>query len=308
MHLSISSSEHAPRQTATAALRGFACFFFLSIVALFSASEWLVRTHVLPQDTLAAHRDLLATNTRPNAAFGDSHVARGFDAPQHFANLAYPSENIEEMIAKITHNYLHRAPGRVILQADPHLFSPYRVYGAASASNAPQLPAIFSDRHRPRLLAYWEVFVRGKGTMDSKVTMTPNGSLLSGGDLSLDAPRRKQFDARTRAFWHRIIPSEAVTTAKARYAGLLDLLNEQGANVCLVSFPVSPAYRLAIAAAHAEQIAFFRAQAARVGARYVDARADVRPLHHFRDVDHLNIEGARAFSPTLLGRCFDEGP
>ena len=59
-------------------------------------------------------------------------------------------------------------------------------------------------------------------------------------------------------------------------------------------------------AGHAAQIKFFKEQAARIGARYVDARAMVVDPSRFRDVDHLNKAGAIAFSPNLLTACFSK--
>ena len=93
---------------------------------LFSASEALVRTSVLHQDEFIAHAHLFMAARDTDAAFGDSHVARGFYPPKGMVNLAYPSEGIEHMDWKVRSYFADKDPGRVIVQADPHLLAPYR--------------------------------------------------------------------------------------------------------------------------------------------------------------------------------------
>ena len=99
-----------------------------------------------------------------------------------------------------------------------------------------------------------------------------------------------------------------MAAAQDRYAEMLGYLTTRGAEVCLVSFPVTQAYRTATAqmdsAGHDQAIAFFTALADQSGARFVDARAQVQPDHLFRDVDHLNAEGAAGFYPDLMQGCF----
>ena len=283
--------------------------FFVScavvLLALVGSTEWLIRAHVLPQDTLDAHLRLLNMSHGSDAAFGDSHAARGFNATDGFLNLAYPSENIRDMAMKAKSYFAKHYPGRIILQADPHLFAPYRVNARPTISNEVPKLRIRSDRHRSRAFAYWEVFLRNGGQLESKVTMTEFGSLLSSGDLSAVPPRKRHLDAQIRRTWHTIEGSEKTETAQAEYAGLVDWLVERGARLCLVSYPVSEDYASAMTSAgHEEQIAFFENQAARVGARFWDARNAVRNRELFRDVDHLNSRGAIEFSPLLLKECF----
>ncbi|RVU39065.1 hypothetical protein EOI86_07355 [Hwanghaeella grinnelliae] len=289
--------------------------FFASCIVVFfgfvGATEWLIRDQVLPQDTLGAHSRLLNTSQVSDAAFGDSHAARGFNASDGFINLAYPSENIHDMAVKAMSYFSDHAPGRIILQADPHLFAPYRVNSRHKIDNDVPNLHIRSVRHRSRAFAYWETFLRNGGHLESKVTVTDFGSLLSSGDLSAVPPRKRLLDAQIRRTWHTIRETEHVETARREYAALIDWLVEKGARLCLVSYPVSEDYAAAMASAtssagHEEEIAFFKNQAARVGAHYWDARAAVRNRGFFRDVDHLNSEGATRFSPDLLKACFGD--
>ena len=317
MPLSISSSDPPADGQNNSALRTLVMIFALSLLLLAVATEWLVRTQVVPQDTYANHLKLLETTTRSDASFGDSHVARGFDASDGFVNLAYPSENIEYLNWKIRQHFDARPAGRVIVQADPHLFAPYRVNASFRPyNNSAQIkaPILYSAtrRHRPRLVAYWSAFAKGFGQLESKVQQTENGALLSQGDLSAIPLRKRQIESRLRIKNHSIEPSQAVVDAQLQYRAMISFLAEKSAQICLVSFPVSPDYLTALADAnqpatptgHANAIEFFKETAAQTGALYVDARALITKLALFRDVDHLNVEGAGMFSESLIRQCF----
>ncbi|MEZ5933293.1 MAG: hypothetical protein R3F54_15345 [Alphaproteobacteria bacterium] len=303
------SSETSARSGSPACLGRFVAGFCATILAFAAASEWLVRSEVLPHDTRAAHLRLLKTADTPHAAFGDSHVARGFDAPEGMVNLAFPSENIDVMIAKIAQYFEARPPGRIVLQADPHQFAAYRLDAssgfAAKERRAPGLQ-IAMPRHRVRLLAYWEAFLRDGGRLETRVDMTENGALLSSGDLSRTPSRKQALEARIRLSMHRPAGAGAVTETKGRFSALVNDLSRRGADLCLVTFPVSGPYRDAEGGQHEALIDYFADEAARVGATHVDARAMVLDPSFFRDVDHLNKAGAAWFTPRLISRCFPD--
>lgn len=291
-------------------LRRWLCTVAAVLILFACASEWLLRKHVAPQDNLLAHLSLLNTATSPDAAFGDSHVARGFAPPPGMLNLAFPSENIMQIAAKARRYYANHTPGRVIIQADPHLFSPYRLLAAADPTppEPPMLMLLDPDRRRA-LRGYWLAFIKGRGALTSRIERLDNGALLSPGDLSGYSPRGLEALVRNRVRIHRPVSgplSNAVAATKAAYAALLDDLSRKGAQLCLVSFPVSPPYRAMMARPAAEIIAFYQGEAARVGARYIDHRSLINEMPLFRDADHLNAAGALAYSSQPITACFDD--
>ncbi|MCG8443986.1 MAG: hypothetical protein MI723_19460 [Caulobacterales bacterium] len=295
---------------------------FAAVLALcLIASEWLVRVHVAPIDTLAQHRRLVAEADAAHLAFGDSHVARGFNAQAPFVNLAYPSENIRQTVWKAA-RYLERAPApeQVILQADPHLFAAYRLeaglgdyprrFGEAGAP----LQAL-SDHHRPKIAAYWRAFALGGGALTSRIEPTPQGALLSPGDLTAFPPDERARMARERVALHEPSAHVGALPEARLYARLVAGLIGQGAELCLARFPVSPDYRAAVAAAPAAVQgrweaghAFFAELAERSGARYVDHGAIFEDAALFRDPDHLNTAGALRYEPALMKACFGLEP
>lgn len=308
MHSSISNSKTNERLGTRDAIIAFLTTCAVVFLVLGGLTEWLIRQHVLPQDTRAAHLRLFNEADASSAAFGDSRAARGFNATDGFINLAFPSENIHDISAKVKNYFRERDPKWVILQADPHMFAPYRVHAARNTQKTPEPFLLFSERHRSRILSYWEAYIRAGGHLVSKVQMTDNGSLLSEGDLSQVPPRKRILEARVRSGWHQIEETEAVARAREDYAAMLDWLVARDVGLCLVSFPVSDDYARAVrAAGHEMQIAFFKREAARVAVPYVDARDAISERSFFRDVDHLNQLGAIEFSPRLLEECFGAG-
>lgn len=327
MPSSISSSDGGHGRAGRRALWRFATIVAVLLALFAGASEVLLRRHVVPQDSFADHVSLFRATVLTDAAFGDSHVARDFVPDVAMANLAYPSENIDQMDWKARAFFAGRAPGRIVLQADPHLFAPYRLTGRPEGysekfdgtAGPPLGLYILDPRFRPQITAYWSAYLRAGGDLASKIVRTANGALLSPGDLSAKAPRARLFEARERILWHSQRDGDAVVASMRTYSALLDFLSARGAQLCMVSFPLSPDYRTAFAEradplarrARASTLAYFAAEAERVGAVYVDHRAAIDELAHFRDVDHLNRAGAQAYSGRLLSDCFgkdDTGP
>jgi hypothetical protein len=310
MNFSIFSSDRALAIAATTAL-GFA--------GLFGASELFVRAQVAPQDNFRRHVAFFHKATSTDVVFGDSHAARGFGGATGFVNLAFPSENIKRMAWKARRYFARRKPGRIILQADPHLFAAYRLrvplapYPRAFSNNGRTAPAyLLEKRHRPKVIAYWNAALHNGGTLKSNVQFASDGSLLSGGNLAAAPARVRLLVARHRIRLHQPIVGAKRQAAAATYAALVRWLVAKGARVCLVSYPVSPTYLREIGRDRTpaerrqwvETFAFLRALATETGAAYVDMRRRYKNLSAFRDIDHLNGESAKRFAPELVSACF----
>ncbi|MGE0155095.1 MAG: hypothetical protein AB7R90_20950 [Reyranellaceae bacterium] len=309
MNSSISSSR-----------RAIALFFLgaaATLLLVASASEFLLRREVLPRDSFAAHAALFRAAGAADAAFGDSHMARDFAPPPAMLNLAYPSESVRDMDWKARRVFARTAPGRIVLQADPHSFAPYRLEAQSDparryAEDGGGAIHLFDPRLRPQLMAYWGSFLWSGFTLRSRERLTEQGALLSPGDLSLRSPRRLLYEARARMREHRPVADPGATPDGSLYRALVEELVGRGARVCLVTMPLSPAYLQAMAErpdrtallAWGENVAWFGRLAAETGARHVDHRRAVTDPALFRDVDHLNGTGALAYSPLVMRDCF----
>ncbi len=164
-------------------LYGLTLVFLVFFLAF--SSEYLVRNHIKPLDNFNHHTRLFKTSTTKNIAIGDSHAARGFLPPKDMINLAFPSEGVEHFKWKVQTYFKDRPIGDIIIQADPHLFAPYRIgnklgdYAANFTGKQADMLMISTNRHRPQLVAYWQAFISTTGTLHSKVKWLDNGTLLS---------------------------------------------------------------------------------------------------------------------------------
>lgn len=281
-------------------------------------SEVLVRNQVLEQDSFQYHVELFNSSNSPNIAMGDSHVARGFLPPEDMINLSYPSEGIEHFNLKIQKYFENKPAGKIILTADPHLFAPYRTARSIenysdNFKNIDKMDlAIWNDRYRPQLVAYWRSYLLSGGKLQTSVEKTKNGTLLSPGDISLRGARYLNFEARSRIDLHSINGDNS-DKLMAKYEEMLAYLTKKNADICMVTFPLSAAYLLAFDEyATPEAIANrkavlekFQLLAHRYGARYIDHQRAVTASNLFRDVDHLNRDAAPAYSRKLFSACFD---
>lgn len=315
MSSSISNSEQG--------LINLAISLAVSALVVFGASELLLRYAVVPQDSFRAHTQLFNSAKSSHAAFGDSHLARDFVPDSAMVNLAYPSEGIAHMDWKVRTYFNERRPGRVIVQADPHQFAAYRLYGRLGnyprnfADENPRRWQMFAldPRLRPQLTALWWTFLTAGGKLESQIERRENGALLSKGDLSQVNPRRRELMARQRIDLHRLGDPETVAALMATYSQMLDYLHERGAPLCLVTLPLSPAYLQALDSvtsvpakrSRKQLLEFFRTEAQRLGATYVDDQRSITAAASFRDVDHLNFTSAPAYSRNLLDACFAAG-
>ncbi|MEM8773227.1 MAG: hypothetical protein AAGD92_16415 [Pseudomonadota bacterium] len=296
--------------------------FALSCVCVFSvmlaASEWLVRVHAQPADAMTKHVALFETTQSPYVAFGDSHVARSFDAQAPVVNLGYPSENIAKIAWK-AERYLDRTPSpeTVLIQADPHLFAPYRTrtglegYSALFNGDASARLLSVSEYYRPQLTALWRAFVTHGGRLESTVETTEQGALLSPGNLAEWGEQKIRKFTADRLELHQPHPGFQQSRAAQQYKSMIAAFLDRGVSVCLVSMPVSPYYKNAVDALPAEQktgwdeaFAFFEALAQEDRVRYFDHRNLYTNLRLFRDPDHLNKAGAIEYGPVLQDACF----
>lgn len=306
MNSSISSSNGLARQGAAAL--AVALLVGLGFAA---ATEFLVRIAVEPVDLFARHIDFFSDADSADAVFGDSHMSLGFTGASGFVNLAFPGENLATIAGKVRLYYRDRQPGRIILQADPSMLAPARdaepatVYGPLMAQAQGGWLASLSPRHRPRLMAYWQVWLDGDGFAANRTIEADGAQTMIGRLRDVSEP-----DRRAAATEEAAGQSPGSDFSGARGLQVLDELvaelAERGAKVCLVTMPMSPEYRT-----FADRVPEFAAarQAFTVIAQtHGAARADlwdaVTDLSLFLNQDHLNRDGARNLAQMMVNACY----
>ena len=276
-----------------------------------AATEALVRLRVEPVDLLARHIVFFSETDSRNAVFGDSHMSLGFTGADGFVNLAFPGENLATIVGKARLYYRDREPGRVILQADPSMLAAVRdaepptAYETLVGEIARRWVTSLSPRHRPRLMAYWQVFVDGDGFSANRDVQVDGAQTMTGrfGELS----EAQRLAAATDEATGQRPPSDlGVSVGLPALDQLVAELTQRGAEVCLVTMPMAPEYQ-AVANAMPE-FAAARLEFDRLADRHRVARIDfwdaaVDPAQ-FLNQDHLNHQGATRIAPSIVGQCF----
>jgi hypothetical protein len=275
----------------------------------------MVRSQVEPNDLLPLHLRLFHSSQERDAGFGDSHMAFGFYPPPGMVNLAFPGENIDNMQYKARKYFATRPPGRVIVQADAHMFAHYRIsptraynesFDKSPDKQSALMPRVLGLYHRPKLLAYWNVWLR-KGTFESRLKLSSNGWTESNEHWAEVDPETRKTLVRERATLHEPAEDFSQSAFAGAYRHLIEDLVARGARVCMVEFPVTAEYRQEIfGGTYQAAREWFAAQARQLGVRYMaHAQGYARRPELFGDMDHLNAQGAREFSRLIDGECFD---
>jgi hypothetical protein len=251
-------------------------------LAYLVASEWLIRSEVLPRDSFEWISARLRNSIQSNAAFGDSHVAAVPDFnTRDFVNLGVGATTIRKMDQRVRYYFSKIKPGEVIIEADPHLFAEYRLQ--AQASYVPENYSEFRLRvldpqHRGFMTSYWTTFLT-KGRLEEKenaiydqlwdaanklqsetardpeapkLSKAPQGQPQAAPkipDLRQLPESDQEILAKFNAFMeYEVAAHTPVLDFRSRdeariYQDMIKFLIARGAKVCLVNYPVDRYYR-----------------------------------------------------------------
>ena len=155
-----------PVNSSTSSFKHWLIIFFTLVLGVsipfVGASEWMLRTYVLPVDGFEQISRKIRKSSIPNAAFGDSHAASvsHFD-DKDFINLGLGGTTIRQMSERAHFYFSKVKPGKIIIEANSHLFAEYRLEAQGvhiPESYASHRLAVFDERHRRFMLDYWERF------------------------------------------------------------------------------------------------------------------------------------------------------
>lgn len=282
-------------------------FIFIALWAssFFLASEWLIRTYVEPEDRVFNHFQFFQNTRNPNAAFGDSHVARSFPSTT-LANLAYPGDNINTIDYKIRKHYADIAPKTVLLQADPHMFSHYRQtkndYVDFFKNYNNKTLRISKDYFLENIIEYWRVFIV-KGEFRSNISFENNGAqLLSSNWIEKNTDKERLTIARNRVELHTPEENFRSSDFAKKYQKIIEFLKSKEANIILVTFPVSAEYQTFAKnqPEFNEAFSFFEELVEQYDLQYINCFICIQDAALFADEDHLNETGALAFAKEFI--------
>ena len=280
-----------------------------------AATELLIRTKVEPSDLFEQHLAVYFDAETGNAAFGDSIVAYGFlpETPD-FVNLATDGEVPAGTFAKVRAFFADRPAGKVIVAANHNILrrgaAPILDYDSIFGQRERPLLRITQARHRRYAFLYWHSLVFDRFQAKRRI-------LPYGGEVHNDPADNHRFGTKPEAarLEHgrgkalRAMPrvDERSRANREAFTGMLAFLRERGAETCVVAFPMSPAFRQATRdfPVFQETQRWFRDQAERHGAGYLDLRARLDDDGLFWDPVHLAEDGGRLTTREILAQCFE---
>ncbi len=298
--------------------------YVLGISSFFVFTEWMIRNRVEPHDNVLENLRLMTRPDIQSIAVGDSHVALGFDGENQFFTVGFPGENLLDTQARIEFLLHNSQLKKVILQADPHMFSEQRLQDTPKAylknlnewlGMNPGAQSGFlrtlEPYHRGKLLLYWKTFLFGT-FQNAPYRIHPNGWIEMGQSWS----KVPKIQRRERALqgMKTQIPASGGFQYQAfhnLFNEIIDQLMEKGIDTCLVTFPVASEY-YELAAQHPafqKEMELFDQTARSKELKYVNGFgrfAEEKYISYFSNEDHLGPKGAKQFSAEVMEACFQD--
>ena len=278
-------------------------------------SEWLITRLVEPNDPFTKHVDHYFRSDGRNAVFGDSIAAHGFIGHAEFPNFAYPQESPMQMLVKAQGKYSGRNPQHVIVEASITLLfrrdSGAKHYPHTFLRAATPLFKIVSAYHRERMPRYWRVLLSGKG-FEGTYRYHPFGGLewRDWTKARQAALETQEAAVATAVSQITSVKRQSVPANKANYEALIDYLRQRGARICIVEWPVHPAFSEATAdmQTYSESRKYFFELAKRNGVAYRSYWDGIKNDASFADHTHLTFGAAKRFSAQIVRECFLDKP
>jgi len=278
------------------------------------ASEWLVNTFVIPNDPFQQHVSHFFRDRGGNAVFGDSIAAHGFIGRKDFPNRAYPQESPAQLMVKARGLFYDKIANNVIVEASITLLyrrdSSARNYADIFLTKRLRPIKVVSLYHRERLQRYWRKFLTNQ-PFDSVYKYFPYGGVKW---LKPPDPLPKGVETEAALTAAKAIAISQISAIKRgetptnsrNYVKLINYLKSRGANICLVEWPVHPAFAQASAGLsdYDEGRQFFRELAEEKGLTYRSYWNAIASKADFEDHTHLTSLAAERFTTRVVDDCF----
>ena len=121
----------------TFSFKNFIYMFFITTVIFFVSTLVMIEIKLSKNSNINEKKNLLLTGNGSFVAFGDSRVERSLTSNQNFNNLGKRGLNIDAIYQRVKYkisNSTRKIKG-VVLQADPHMFSFYRLVNNKTSEN-----------------------------------------------------------------------------------------------------------------------------------------------------------------------------
>lgn len=274
-------------------------------------AEIYVRRNVTPNDEFDSRRTLFHAGGHRFAAFGDSRVNSGIVDSENIANFATPGDSPTTVLGKFIEYSRNNPETRIILQAAPQQFSTQRLNADQS-----ELLAAFLDPQpmplhilQPHLRRFLMQFIRtaaqnpqSLARVVEKLAPAAAPKRATFADLPPDTQRA---EARQRIQHHTPVASFASSDIARVWGDTLRDATARGVEICLVTMPVSTAYRETANEnpSFAATRDFYRRLAADINIPYIDMWSawsdDI-----LANSDHIHTFAAPVVTRSVILQCF----
>jgi hypothetical protein len=294
--------------------RTFLFLFFVVIALFMTMTEVVFRLRVAESHPFEHYKEMYSSQLAEVVMFGDSHVANGILATDEVLNLGYAGNNMNAMTTKVF-DYIKKNDVEYIgLQADPHLFSYYRIVKDQSEhldsllNKNETMLIMFKPHLRKYLLNYWKSWLSdpGKIFFPDREKKNTNSEKEVYSIIEVDKKVREK-QASIRVQLHRPISSFEKSETAMQLSNAIQKLLDLDKQVCLITYPVSSDYRRASKAYEkfSEAIDFYKTLSKSKNIKYVNY-GDRYEDDYFGDVDHLNLNGREKFTREVVRECFGD--
>ena len=287
-----------------------ASVFAVGMLAFIIGSELLVRS-AMATDSYETYRTRFRTSPATTIAIGDSRTAANIHDSDAIENLGQAGDDLATVLAKLMARHARMPLRRVALQADPHQFAAYRVFKdedgkLADLTGAPPPLALLRPHYRQYLFLYWRVAL----TEPTRVWRRASATADKESAMAVPDPQSAAWRelASARVQFHVPISNPSGLKLARSYLETVARLRREGVAVCLVTHPVSSAYRAAAERypSFAAARAFYDRVAFETGSKRADYWAGLDDSD-FGDTDHLRAATAPAYGRRVLHDCFGDG-
>ncbi|MBL4803482.1 MAG: hypothetical protein JKY71_01330 [Alphaproteobacteria bacterium] len=287
------------------------------LVGLIIISELFLRFVVAPSDNFYKQLNFYhSVDDVRIAAFGDSRLSQGFYPFEDsgVVNLAYASENFEQVAQKLGYFLESKKADKIILQVGHHMFADYRFdddrrdYQVFFSPEQPWRKKLYlqDPELRGHLLDYWTLFFLGGFKIPNQSEFSENGAVLLDMQMTMPPTEDQYYYRKTRIEEHTLKDGFENRATWDELRDTIKRIKDKNIPLCLVSFPVTPFYSEPVSELEHTQAAFDKIKTIAHEERvpylmYWDYYGDDTSL--FRNLDHLNKQGAREFAQSLVEDC-----
>lgn len=290
----------------------FLLVFFIVISFFIIITEIMFRYRVADSHPFEIYKETYQNKVSEIVVFGDSHVANGVQTTDKILNLGYPGNNMISMLYKAVKYVKKNNVKYIVLQADPHLFSYYRIASDQSAhvesllSQQEPFLYLLKPHLREYLLNYWRSWIASpkESFLDKKNDKKTYVRPIIRSVLDMESYERKK-QASIRVQTHLPIEHFQESETALQLINAIEKFLQNGVQICLVTYPVSSDYRFASNAYNefSEVINFYKTLSVSKGVRYLDYSNSYEDKY-FSDADHLNVNGSKLLTKEIADKCF----